>query len=177
MVWHLFRPSEEDSPGALCPHCPERSGQRWATCAAHQERCPHCGFLCKDAHELTWIGVEMHLRAKMSTEAECRDLLGAWRCKERWRKTDPQAILNPQTKYWDGRRFRERAAFFDPEGFWLRPLRCEACSQDQLVYRSEHPRLPFYTRPTESMWNPETGAYETTCSICYAAILARKEDL
>jgi hypothetical protein len=28
-------------------------------------------WLRKDAHELTWIDVEMHLRAKMSTEAGC----------------------------------------------------------------------------------------------------------
>jgi hypothetical protein len=176
-AWHLFRPSQEDE-GCPCLHCPEGPGRaRWADCPAHQERCSHCGFLRKDAHEVKWTGVEVHLRAKLTTEAGCRDLLDAWRCEERWRKKRPDEVPKVQLEFCDGRRFRERAAFFSPEASWQLPLECPNCSEPKPVYCSQKLSLPFHIQATEDMWTPETGLFETTCPRCLGEITATREQL
>jgi hypothetical protein len=175
--WHLFRPSEEDG-NLPCPHCPEGPDRpKWAECPEHQERCEHCGFLRKDAHEVPYIPLEMHMRAKLTTEAGCRDMLEAWRCRDRWKDRDPANAPNPQHEYWDGACFRERAAFFDPDDSWQRSMRCTHCCDKKPVFCSEHLALPFRVQASETMWRAERNQYETTCPLCLREITATKEEL
>ncbi|GAQ89779.1 hypothetical protein KFL_005610060 [Klebsormidium nitens] len=174
--WHLFRPSAEDG-NLPCPHCPEGpSRPKWRDCSAHQER-SECGFLRRDALELPYIGLEPYVRAKLTTEAGCQDMLGAWRERDRWLNQPPDSVPEPQLEYWDGKRFRERSSFLDPNGTWLLPLACANCCRPRPVYCSENLELPSYVRPTQAMWNATTGSFETECPLCRQPISAKREEL
>ncbi|GAQ88112.1 hypothetical protein KFL_004010040 [Klebsormidium nitens] len=125
--WHLFAPSSEDNKSTPCPECEDRPGRpAWRDCPEHQEKCPDCGFLRRDAFELPFISPELHARAKLTTVEGCKDatVRGAWGERDHWLGQPKGGVHEPQSEVWDGERWRDDAAFFDPQSSFLLPLRC-----------------------------------------------------
>ncbi|GAQ88134.1 hypothetical protein KFL_004030040 [Klebsormidium nitens] len=178
--WHLFAPSQEDCKSTPCPGCEDRPGRpAWRDCPEHQEKCPDCGFLRRDAFELPFISPELHARAKLTTVEGCKDatVRGAWGERDHWLGKPKGAVHEPQFEVWDGERWRDDSAFFDPQSSFLLPLKCEECCKTRSVYCAQNFRPPWFTRPTPEMWCAERKRFEARCPICKGAIVATLEEL
>jgi hypothetical protein len=178
--WHLFVPSAEDCRSTPCPECEEGPGRpAWRDCPVHQERCPDCGFRRRDAFELPFISPELHARAKLTTVEGCKDatLRGAWGQREHWLGQPKGGVHEPQFEVWDGERWRDDAAFFDPQSSFLLPLTCAECCTSRTVFCAKTFRPPWFTRPTPQMWVAERQRFEALCPLCKSDMVATLSEL
>lgn len=177
--FHLFPPSDEDSPGTRCPECdgPEEERPLWSDCPEHQTKCETCGVLRKDCVPLLYVGQEPFLRAKCASEKGCRGLLGAWWDRQSWLRQPPGELPAVQTEAWHGKWSREQSDFFDREAVYLLPLACPVCCSAPKVYCGADLKLPFYAQAKDCDWDPETQIYSTDCGRCAGPMSATKAEL
>ncbi|GAQ88708.1 hypothetical protein KFL_004530130 [Klebsormidium nitens] len=178
--WHLFAPSPEDCKSTPCPECEDRPGRpAWRDCPEHQEKCPDCGFLRRDAFELPFISPELHARAKLTTGEGCKDatVRGAWGERDHWLGQPKGGVHEPQSEVWDGERWRDDAAFFDPQSSFLLPLKCNECCRNRSVYCAQSFQPPWFSRPTPQMWCAERKRFKARCPVCKGAIVATLKEL
>jgi len=54
----------------------------------------------------------------------CERMLMTWKAKDRWLGKDPKVLEKVIKEHFDGSKFREYQAFWNPEGEWEAPVIC-----------------------------------------------------
>ena len=171
---HLMQPSLEDVYEGLemigC-QCRPGVGSRFKRdCSICVEKCPCCSKMRKDVLAFEYMPIGLLLASMCRSRSMCHKLLHVWRNKDKWLGKDIDWVPEKIEEHYDGSKFRECQAFWDPEKEWETPVICQNTNCSHLFRAS-----PTKCEELVALWNEHIKHYTLCCTECSSRIHAPKK--